>query len=160
MAALLLLAQTGLAATARADTGEIPSYETLAIPFPFYNESFGFAAGYVYGRAGWPEPQARVLATAMAGTRGTAALLIAGQDLRTPWLDRLFIDPSPRSAISARSRASSTAIRIFRTRTPGATTPMRRTSSAARVSTTSFESASITCYRSATAGSRSCRATT
>jgi hypothetical protein len=51
------------------------------------------AAGYVYGRSGWPEPQSRALGTVMAGTRGTAMLLLAGQDLRTPWLDRLFIDP-------------------------------------------------------------------
>ena len=29
----------------------------------------------------------------MAGTRGSGMLLLAGQDLRTPWLDRLFIDP-------------------------------------------------------------------
>jgi hypothetical protein len=29
----------------------------------------------------------------MGGTSGSAMLLIAGQDLRTPWLDRLFIDP-------------------------------------------------------------------
>ena len=77
----------------RSGTRRGPSYETLAIPFPFYNESFGFAAGYVYGRAGWPEPQSRVLGTAMAGTRGSGMLLLAGQDLRTPWLDRLFIDP-------------------------------------------------------------------
>ena len=68
-------------------------YETLAIPFPFYNEAFGFAGGYVYGRAGWPEPQSRVLGTVVGGTRGSGMLLFAGQDLRTPWLDRLFFDP-------------------------------------------------------------------
>ena len=62
IASLLLLSQSGLTAAASADT----SYETLAIPFPFYNESFGFAAGYVYGRAGWPEPQSRVLGTVIA----------------------------------------------------------------------------------------------
>ena len=93
LAGVLLLASSGLAASAGAEEPAETSYETLAIPFPFYNESFGFAAGYVYGRAGWPEPQSRVLGTAMAGTRGSAMLLLAGQDLRTPWLDRLFIDP-------------------------------------------------------------------
>ena len=44
IAGLLLLSQLGLCATARADTSESPGYETLAIPFPFYNESFGFGA--------------------------------------------------------------------------------------------------------------------
>jgi hypothetical protein len=29
----------------------------------------------------------------MGGSTGSAMLLIAGQDLRTPWLERLFIDP-------------------------------------------------------------------
>jgi hypothetical protein len=93
IAGLLFLSQLGFCATVRADTQVSPSYETLAIPFPFYNERFGVAAGYVYGRSGWPEPQSRALGTVMAGTRGTAMLLLAGQDLRTPWLDRLFIDP-------------------------------------------------------------------
>jgi hypothetical protein len=93
LAGALLLVSSGLAASAGAEEAAETSYETLAIPFPFYNESFGFAAGYVYGRAGWPERQSRVLGTAMAGTRGSAMLLFAGQDLRTPWLDRLFIDP-------------------------------------------------------------------
>jgi hypothetical protein len=87
--ALLLLAAPGGPQGEEADKG----YETLAIPFPFYNESFGVAGGYVYGRSGWPEPQARVLGSILAGTRGSAMLLVAGQDLRTPWLDRLFIDP-------------------------------------------------------------------
>jgi hypothetical protein len=84
---------SGLTATARADTSGGPGYETLAIPIPFYNESFGFAAGCVYGQAGWPEPQSRVLGTVMAGTRGSGMLVLVGQDLRTPWRDRLFIDP-------------------------------------------------------------------
>jgi hypothetical protein len=80
-------------AAARTETDDKPGFETLAIPFPFYNESFAAAAGYVYGRAGWPERQAHVLGTVIAGTRGSGMLLLAGQDLRTPWLDRLFIDP-------------------------------------------------------------------
>ena len=46
-----LLSQFGLAAAATAATDEDTSFETLAIPFPFYNESSGFAAGYVCGRA-------------------------------------------------------------------------------------------------------------
>ena len=61
--------------------------------FPFVNESFGFAGGYAYGRTGWPESQTRVLGTVLAGTKGSVALLLAGQDLRTPWLDQMFIDP-------------------------------------------------------------------
>ncbi len=55
-----------LAAGAGAEEPAATDFETLAMPFPFYNEAFGFAAGYVYGRAGWPEPQSRVLGTAMA----------------------------------------------------------------------------------------------
>ncbi len=90
---LLVLSQACALADTRAEAGTDDGFETLAVPFPFYNESFGFSAGYVYGRAGWPEPQARVLATVMAGSRGSGMLLLAGQDLRTPWLDRLFIDP-------------------------------------------------------------------
>ena len=79
---LLLAPPCGLAARATAGEGEKKPFETLSIPFPFYNDAFGFAAGYVYGRSGWPEPQSRGLGTVMGGTRGSAMLLFAGQDLR------------------------------------------------------------------------------
>lgn len=92
-AGLPVLLSIGCLAPAHAETDDEPGYETLAIPFPFYNESFGIAGGFVYGRAGWPESQARVLGTVLAGTEGSVAVLLAGQDLRTPWLERLFIDP-------------------------------------------------------------------
>ena len=44
---LFLLLQSCAPATVSADTRE--DFETLAVPFPFYNEAFGFAAGYVSG---------------------------------------------------------------------------------------------------------------
>ena len=90
---LLLVASSGLTPRARAEEGKDEPFQILSIPFPFYNESFGFAAGYVYGRSGWPEPQSRVLGTAMAGSRARQCCCFAGQDLHTPWFDRLFIDP-------------------------------------------------------------------
>jgi len=65
----------------------------LLLPFPFYNENFGAAAGAVYGLNGYPEPQSRLIATAFAGSHGAAMMFLAGQDLRTPWSERLFIDP-------------------------------------------------------------------
>lgn len=67
--------------------------QTLALPFPFYNEKFGGALGFVYGLNGFPEKHSRLIATAFAGTNGAGMLFLAGQDLRLPWLDRLFIDP-------------------------------------------------------------------
>ena len=45
---------------------------TLALPYAFYNESFGFAVGYVYGVVGKPQKQATLLATAVAGSTGSA----------------------------------------------------------------------------------------
>ena len=65
----------------------------LMLPFPFYNENFGGALGFVYGLNAFPEPQSRVVATAFAGTEGAAMMFLAGQDLRLPWFERLFIDP-------------------------------------------------------------------
>lgn len=75
------------------ETDPPPAPQVLLLPFPFYNEHFGAALGGVYGIAGWPEPQARVLGTAFAGSRGSAMMFLAGQDLRLPWFQRLFLDP-------------------------------------------------------------------
>ncbi|MFO1152854.1 MAG: BamA/TamA family outer membrane protein [Rhodospirillales bacterium] len=79
--------------TAEGATAGPPGASPLMLPFPFYNENFGGALGFLYGLNAFPEPQSRVLATAFAGTEGSAMLFLAGQDLRTPWLARLFIDP-------------------------------------------------------------------
>jgi len=51
------------------------SEQTLSLPYAFYNESFGFAAGYVYGVVGRPQKQATLLATVMAGSKGSACIL-------------------------------------------------------------------------------------
>ena len=48
------------------------STRTLSLPYAFYNESFGFAVGYVYGIVGRPQKQATLLATVMAGSKGSA----------------------------------------------------------------------------------------
>ncbi|HMP73523.1 MAG TPA: BamA/TamA family outer membrane protein [Kiritimatiellia bacterium] len=66
---------------------------TLSLPYAFYNETFGFAAGYVYGLVGIPQKQSTLLATVIAGTEGSAMGFIAGRDLQMPLVDRLFLDP-------------------------------------------------------------------
>jgi len=66
---------------------------TLSLPYAFYNENFGFATGYVYGVVGQPQKQATLLATAIAGTKGSAMGFLAGRDLQMPYVDRLFMDP-------------------------------------------------------------------
>jgi len=66
---------------------------TLSLPYAFYNENFGFAAGYVYGVVGQPQKQVTLLATAIAGTKGSAMGFLAGRDLQMPYVDRLFMDP-------------------------------------------------------------------
>lgn len=65
----------------------------LSLPYGFYNETFGFTAGWVEGRIGYPQPQARILGTVMAGSEGSQLAFVIAQDLRVPGLDRLFIDP-------------------------------------------------------------------
>lgn len=66
---------------------------TLSLPYAFYNETFGFAAGYVYGVVGKPQPQASLLATTVAGSGGSAMGFLVGRDLQMPYVDRLFLDP-------------------------------------------------------------------
>ena len=67
--------------------------KTLSVPYAFYNDSFGAAVGYVYGKIGYPQKQASLLGTVMAGTQGSVMGFIIGRDLRLPWSERLFLDP-------------------------------------------------------------------
>ena len=73
-----------------ADTQEA---KELKLPYAFYSEYFGAAVGYVYAVVGEPQPQSAILATVMAGTKGSAMVFLMGQDMRLPGIDRLFIDP-------------------------------------------------------------------
>ena len=69
------------------------SAQTLSLPYAFYNDSFGFAVAYVHGVVGRPQKQATLLATAMAGTKGSAMGFLVGRDLQMPRIERLFLDP-------------------------------------------------------------------
>ena len=69
------------------------SAQTLSLPYAFYNESFGFAAGYAYGVVGRPQKQSLLLSTAMVGSKGSAMGFLIGRDIQMPWLERLFLDP-------------------------------------------------------------------
>ena len=67
--------------------------QPLSVPYAFYNEKFGAAVGYVYGLVGFPQKQASLLGTVMAGSRGSAMGFLIGRDLQMPWVERLFLDP-------------------------------------------------------------------
>lgn len=77
------------------EAGEVQDYSglRLGLPYAFYNEAFGFAGGWVEGRVGFPQPQARLLGTAIAGTEGSVLGFVMAQDLQIRQFDRLFIDP-------------------------------------------------------------------
>jgi hypothetical protein len=68
------------------------SEQTLKLPYAFYNENFGFAGGFVYGKVGKPQKQAFMLATGIVGTKGGMGFLV-GRDIQMPLIDRLFLDP-------------------------------------------------------------------
>lgn len=67
---------------------------TINLPYAFWNESFGFTLGYVYALNGFPQPQAGLIATIMAGSTGSVMGFVMGQNIR-PFdaFDRLFVDP-------------------------------------------------------------------
>ena len=73
-------------ATAEAD-------RAVNIPFAFYSEFFGAAAGLVAFKPGYPQPQARVLGTVMAGSKGSVMGFFMGRDIQMPGTERLFVDP-------------------------------------------------------------------
>ena len=69
------------------------SPQTLKLPYAFYNENFGFAGGFVYGKVGKPQKQALMLASAIVGTKGGMGFLV-GRDVQMPRIERLFLDPT------------------------------------------------------------------
>jgi Omp85 superfamily domain len=87
-----LFSQPALAQGIRVGPDGQFSEQTLSLPYAFYNENFGFAAGYVYGKVGSPQKQATMLATAIIGTKGGMGFLV-GRDIQMPRIDRLFLDP-------------------------------------------------------------------
>jgi hypothetical protein len=68
------------------------SPQTLKLPYAFYNENFGFAGGFVYGKVGSLQKQTTILTTAMVGTKGGMGFLV-GKDIQMPLIERLFFDP-------------------------------------------------------------------
>jgi hypothetical protein len=65
----------------------------ISLPYGFWTESFGAAAAYVYAVNGYPQPQAGLLGTVMAGTTGSGMGLLMGQNIRPFGSERLFFDP-------------------------------------------------------------------
>lgn len=59
------------------------SDRVISLPYAFWNESFGAAAGYVYAVNGYPQPQAALLGTVMTGTTGSVMGLVMD---RVTWI--------------------------------------------------------------------------
>ena len=66
---------------------------SFLLPYAFYNQYFGAAAGVAYGASGSPQKQMSYVASAMAGTAGSGALYFLGKDVQLPFCERLFVDP-------------------------------------------------------------------
>jgi hypothetical protein len=66
---------------------------TLAVPYPFYNDSFGVAAGYVYAKTGNRDKPHDFITTGAVGSKGSAMVFFAGRNYRLPISKRLFLDP-------------------------------------------------------------------
>ncbi|CAB1065683.1 hypothetical protein D1BOALGB6SA_10480 [Olavius sp. associated proteobacterium Delta 1] len=90
---LLFIARLSLAQSIF--TGQDGKFEeqTISVPYAFYNEAFGAAAAYAYGKIGYPQKQSAILATAMVGAKGSVMGFFIGRGLRLPWSKRLFLDP-------------------------------------------------------------------
>jgi len=88
----LALVAVFCASPAQADQPTLPGVQTINLPYGFYNETFGFAAAYVYGVFGYPQPQAGLLGTVMAGSSGSVMAFGMAKDIRLPFSDRVFVD--------------------------------------------------------------------
>ena len=76
------------------ETSLPPADARISLPYAFWNETFGFAIGYVHAINGSPQPQAGMVASVMAGTEGSVMGFLMGQNIRpVQSLPRLFMDP-------------------------------------------------------------------
>jgi hypothetical protein len=76
------------------ETSLSPADSRINLPYAFWNETFGYAVGYVYAVNGSPQPQAGMVASIMAGTEGSVLGFLMGQNIRpVRSLERLFVDP-------------------------------------------------------------------
>ncbi len=66
--------------------------KVLKVPYAFYNEAYGAAAGFVYGVTGAPQDQTVVVVSAVAGTAGSYALFLLERNIQVPVIKRLFVD--------------------------------------------------------------------
>lgn len=90
---LLFVARLSFAQSIFAGPDGKSEEQTISVPYAFFNEAFGVAAAYAYGKIGYPQKQSAILATAMVGTKGSVMGFFIGRDLRLPWSERLFLDP-------------------------------------------------------------------
>jgi len=90
---LLFRARPSIAQSIFTDSEGKFQEQTLSVPYAFFNDAFGFAAAYAYGKIGYPQKQSAILATAMVGSKGSIMGFFIGRDLRRPWSARLFLDP-------------------------------------------------------------------
>ena len=65
----------------------------LSLPYGFWNEKFGATAAYVHAINGFPQPQAGMLASVMAGSSGSVMGFLMGQNIKPFRSERLFFDP-------------------------------------------------------------------
>ena len=73
--------------------------DALGVPYAFYNENFGFAVGYAYGRTRFPQPQASALGTIMAGTNESLMAFGLLGNVQVPGTERLFLDAAGSAGI-------------------------------------------------------------
>ena len=92
-AALMLVTGTGMRAEEVLEPSLRGEDRVISIPYAFYNDSFGFAVGYVHAVNGYPQPQAGILGTVIAGTEGSAMGMVMAQNIRVFGIERLFLDP-------------------------------------------------------------------
>jgi len=81
------------AATIMVGTNGVFEPGHFLLPYAFYNQYFGAAIGAAYGSSGSPQKQMSYVASAMAGTEGSAAIYFLGKDVQVPGCQRLFVDP-------------------------------------------------------------------
>lgn len=92
---LIAMAHTAFAQSivvGKDQTEETQATKPLMLPYAFYYSNFGASVGFVYGGAGYPQRQATLLASVIAGSNDALAFYLLSRDVQVPFMKRLFVD--------------------------------------------------------------------
>ncbi len=66
----------------------------LTVPYPFFNDTIGSGLGVALITEGYIQPQVFTVGSGLVSTEGTYLLFLMMRNYQSPWMERVFLEPS------------------------------------------------------------------